>query len=398
MYSNRFGLDLNAKPTDNVTVTAKLSMYKNFGENDAGAYTNSGNAPFFADRVGVFDGTLGHVPSSSYLNVDRAYANWNNIGDQDMWFSVGRRPSTEGAPKNFKNNEDKPGRGGTPALLVDYAFDGMTLGYAPEIDSLPGAYGKICYGRGFESGFSQPTGNSLDDTDMVGVAIVPIDTDALRVWGQWNKGMNIFDAPKMMNTYFGNTLPKVNLGNIDWLGLGAMGTIKDVGAGKLNWFFDTGFSRTDPNNNVSAQFGFQGLLTGAFFTPEAPTGKTGHAIYTGVRYDLPSKTSFGLEYNYGSKNWITFAPAASDAWTSKVGTRGHVYEAYMIHEFKNKPISSRTAKSFVRLGVQYYDFEYTGSNNWVGAPVAIDSVNYNMMTTTPLDKAYNIYATLNVKF
>jgi hypothetical protein len=70
----------------------------------------------------------------------------------------------------------------------------------------------------------------------------------------------------------------------------------------------------------------------------------------------------------------------------------------MIHEFKNKPISSRTAKSFVRLGVQYYDFEYTGSNNWVGAPVAIDSVNYNMMTTTPLDKAYNIYATLNVKF
>ena len=203
MYSNRFGLDLNAKPTDNVTVTAKLSMYKNFGENDAGAYTNSGNAPFFADRVGVFDGTLGHVPSSSYLNVDRAYANWNNIGDQDMWFSVGRRPSTEGAPKNFKNNEDKPGRGGTPALLVDYAFDGMTVGYAPEIDALPGAYAKICYGRGFESGFTNPT-NSLSDTDMVGVAIIPIDTDPLRVWLQWNRGMNIFDAPKMQSTYFGS--------------------------------------------------------------------------------------------------------------------------------------------------------------------------------------------------
>ncbi len=47
-----------------------------------------------------------------------------------MWFSVGRRPSTNGAPTNLKTNADWPGRGGTPQLLVDYAFDGMTLGYA----------------------------------------------------------------------------------------------------------------------------------------------------------------------------------------------------------------------------------------------------------------------------
>ena len=398
LYTNRFGLDLSAKATQDVTVNARLVMYKTFGAGDDDAVTNSGSAPYFADRVGVFDGTLGHIPSSSYLNVDRAFATWSNIADQDIWFSVGRRPSTHGAPSNLRLNTPRPGNGGTPSLLVDYAFDGMTVGWAPDIEGLPGAYGKICYGRGFESGFRSTPGNSLQDTDMLGVSIIPIDTDPLRVWMQWNRGFKIFDAPKMQGTYFGNTAPKINLGDIDWYGLGAMGTLKQVGVGDLNYFADLGMSITHPNNNVSAQFGFQGLLTGGFFSPEAARDKTGTAIALGVRYDLPSRTKLGFEYNHGSKNWITFAPAATDMWTSKVGTRGNVYELYLIQELNSRPISSHLAKTFVRLGFQYYDFQYTGSNNWVGAPVKISDVNGQMMTTTPLDNAYNAYATFEVKF
>jgi hypothetical protein len=399
LYSNRFNLNLNAKATQDVSLTANLAMYKVFGSQSDGAITNSGSAPFFADRVGVFDGTLSRVPSTSNLNVDRVYATWSNIADKDMWLSVGRRPSTGGAPSNLRQNTAvRPGNGGTPSLLVDYAFDGMTLGYAPEIDALPGAYAKFCYGRGFESGFSNFTGNSLEDTDMIGIAVVPIDTDPLRVWLQWNRGMNIFDAPTMNNTYFGDTAPKTNLGDIDWFGVGFMSTHKNVGPGTLQVFGDVGMSVTRPNNNVSAQFGFQGLMTGAFFNPEAPSDKTGTAIALGVRYDLPSLSKFGFEWIHGSKNWITFAPAADDMWTAKMGTRGDVYEAYYIQELDRKPISSFFSKAFFRVGVQYYKFDYTGSNNWVGAPVAIGDVNGNLMTTTPLEDATNLYATLEVKF
>nr|WP_319566666.1 DUF3373 family protein [uncultured Rhodoferax sp.] len=399
LYSNRFGLDLNAKATQDISVSAHLNMYKVFGSQNDGSVTNSGSAPFFADRVGVFDGTLGHVPSTSYLNVDRVYATWSNIADKEMWFSVGRRPSTGGAPSNLRNNTAvRPGNGGTPALLVDYAFDGMTLGYAPEIDSLPGAYAKFCYGRGLETGFTNSSGNSLADTDMVGISLVPIDTDPLRVWLQWNRGMNIFDAPTMNNTYFGNTVAKTNLGDIDWLGAGFMTTHKNIGPGTLQVFGDVAMSVTHPNNNVSSQFGFQGLMTGAFFQPEAPTSKTGTAFALGVRYDLPSKSKFGFEWNHGSKNWITFAPAADDMWTAKVGTRGDVYEAYWIQELDRQPISSYVSKAFFRVGVQYYKFDYTGSNNWVGAPVAISAVNGDMITTTPLENAVNLYATFEVKF
>ena len=398
MYSNRFNLNLNAKATQDVSVTARLGMYKVFGAQDFSAWANGGSAPFFADRVGVFDGTLSHVPSTSYLNVDRVYATWSNIADQEIWFSVGRRPSTEGAPSNLRLNNPRPGNGGTPSLLVDYAFDGMTVGWAPDIESLPGAYAKFCYGRGFESGFGRSSGNSLADTDMVGISVVPIDTDPLRVWLQWNRGTNIFDAPVMNATYFGATSPKTNLGDIDWLGAGFMSTFKNVGSGTLHVFGDWAMSRTHPSANVSAQFGFQGLLTGGFFSPESPTDKTGNAIALGLRYDLPSRMKLGFEYNHGSKNWITFAPAADDVWTAKVGARGDVFEAYLIQDLDRTPISSYFSKSFVRVGLQRYKLNYTGSNNWVGAPVDLDMVNGQMMTLTPLSSATNLYATFEVKF
>ena len=394
LYTNKFGLDLHAKATQNVTVTAKLDMYKTFGSQVDDQTTGN----YFADRVGVFDGTVGHTPSDSKLNVDRVYATWSNIADQPVWLSVGRRPATNGAPTNLKLNTERPGNGGTPALLVDYAFDGMTLGYAPDIESLPGAYAKICYGRGFDSGFRTPT-NSIKDTDMFGIAVIPVDTDPLRVWLQWNRGMNIFDFPAMSNTTFGNTAPSVNLGSIDWYGLGAMSAIKQVGPGVLNIFADFGLSVTHPNDNVSAQAGFQGLLTGGFLSPEAPTDRTGWGAYAGFRYDLPSKTKIGFEYNHGSKNWIPFSPAADDMWTTKVGIRGNVFEPYIIQELDLKPISSYTSKAFFKIGYQYYDFQYTGSNNWVGAPQKIsDLTGAELSLMSPVKKAHDIYATFEVKF
>lgn len=395
LYTNKFGLDLTAKATQNITVHAKLDMYKAFGSQSDSTTMNG----YFADRVGVFDGTLSHVPSDSLLNVDRAFATWSNILDQPLWFSVGRRPSTNGAPSNLRLNNERPGNGGTPALLVDYAFDGLTLGYAPDIEMLPGAYAKVCYGRGFDSGIKTPT-NSIKDTDMLGIAVIPVDTDPLRVWLQWNRGFNIFDFPVMNNTIFGNTAPATNLGSIDWYGMGAMSTLKKVGPGNLNFFTDLGLSVAHPGGRVSDNAGFQGLMSGEFFAQDSNRAdRTGWAVYAGVRYDLPSKTKLGFEFNHGSKNWITFAPAADDMWTSKVGTRGNVYEPYIIQELNLKPISSYLSKAFFKIGYQYYDFEYTGSNNWVGAPKKISSIQpTDMMLMTPVKSAHDIYGTFEVKF
>ncbi|MDD2851097.1 MAG: DUF3373 domain-containing protein [Desulfuromonadaceae bacterium] len=396
LYTNKFGLDLTAKPIKDITVHASLGIYKAFGSQS----DSTTNSNFFADRVGAFDGTIGHIPTDSKLNVDRAYATWSNIADEPLWFSVGRRPSTNGAPSNLRLNKARPGNGGTPALLVDYAFDGMTVGYAPDIDALAGFYTKVCYGRGYDSGFKTDTTNSIKDTDMLGVAVIPVDTDPLRVWLQWNRGFNIFDFPVMNNTVFGNTAPATNLGDIDWYGAGAMSTLKNIGPGTLQIFGDLGLSVTHPNNNVSQNAGFQGLMSGEFFAQDfSPKDRTGWAAYAGIRYDLPSKTKIGFEFNHGSEYWITFAPSADDMWTSKVGTRGNVYEPYIIQELDLKPISNYFAKAFFKLGYQYYDFEYTGSNNWVGAPKKISEIqSTDLMLMAPLKSAQNVYGTFEVQF
>lgn len=406
LYTNRFGLNLKAKATENVTVTTRLLMYKVAGEQDDSAVRGSAGlsstnvGPFFADRSGLFDGTIGHVPGDSKLAVDTAYATWNNILDQPLWFSIGRRPSTGGSPSHLRQNNERPGNSGTPSLLVDYAFDGAVIGYAPEINSLPGAYAKVCYGRGFEDGITTNAGNGLRDTDMVGVQIVPYDTDAFRALFQWNRGMNIFNAPILTTGSFAGTSfgqPSVNLGDIDWYGIDLIGKAKNVGIGHFNWFVDGAVSNTHPNDN-SLQFGPGIPQIGLLYTGNKES-KTGWAVYVGGRYDIEKTgTKIGFEYNHGSKDWITFAPAADDMWTSKVGTRGNVYEGYIIQELKLKPISSYLSKTFFRIGYQFYDFDYTGSNNWVGGPVKMSNVTTNPQMLAPLKSAQDLYATFEVHF
>jgi len=395
LYTNRFGLNLKAKVTEDVSFSARMLMYKVAGaQNDAAL--QSGGTVYSFDRAGLFDGTIGHVPGDSRLAVDRVYATWNNIAEQPIWFSIGRRPSTGGVPTNLKQNLEKPGNSGVPGLLVDYAFDGVTLGWAPDIEALPGAYAKLCYGRGFSTGIEEEGNNSLHNTDMVGINIVPMDTDAFRLELQYNRGMNIFSNPIMLSGPFASTFSSVqsNLGNIDWYGIDTMGK-----AGDFNWFIAGAMSKTDPNGKTIQfpVFGDTGI--GLLFDQGQKESKTGYGLYLGGRYDIEStRTKIGLEYNQGTKNWITFTPASDDMWTAKLGTRGKVYEGYVIQELPLKPIASYLAKAFFKVGYQYYDFDYTGSNSWLGAPTKISSTANSMQLTAPLKNAQDLYATFEVQF
>jgi len=416
---NRFGLNLKANATEDVTFKSRLLMYKVWGhETSTPAQGN-----FFADRAfGPLDGTVGHVPSDNILRVDQAYATWTNIGGAPVWFSVGRRPSTGGVPTNLRQNTEKVGMAGIPAILVDYAFDGLTLGVAPDINALPGAYAKLCYGRGFDSGFETPI-NSVKNTDFLGIQLVPVDTDDLHAELQWQRGFNIFAVPSDgMNQRVDmgggnfvtvNTPVKTNLGDIDWLGGILMKKIEKLGSGDLHLFASGALSFSHPNNNLfSLPFYFtdptnpQGSMQNAGFGLLYDEGNkkshTGGAFYIGGRYDfIKTGTKVGLEYNHGSKYWIGMVPAGDDVWTSKLGTRGDVYEAYVIQELRQKPISKK-GKAFFRLGYQYYNFAYTGSNNWVGEPKKISELNSFDPSKTqmlaPVKNAHDIYLTFDVIF
>jgi len=393
LYTNRFGLNITAKVMKDVTFHTRLLMYKEFGSqaNDASRGT------YFADRIGVFDGTLGHVPSDGGVAVDQVYMTINNIFNQPIWFSIGRRPSTGGIPTHLRQDNEKPGVSGVSGLLVDYAYDGLTLGYAPDIDGLPGAYAKFCYGRGYQHGFHSGQPGEVKNMDMMGFVVVPYDTDPLSIHRQVNHAMDIIDFPTIKDSSLGSLGPTTNLGDIDQFGIVVMSTLKKVGPGTLNMFASGAMDKTHPNDNHPTFNGMPLSNIGLMYTGTKES-TTGNAIYLGARYDLPTKTMLGFEYNHGSKNWISFVPAADDMWTSKLGTRGDVYEVYVIQELRKIPIASYRAKTFVRLGYQYYDFEYTGSNNWVGGPVAISDVASNPQMLTPMKNAQDLYATLEVKF
>jgi hypothetical protein len=396
LLTNRFGLNLRAKALEDVTVKARLLMYKVWGHETEGPVQGL----YFADRaMGVFDGSIGHVPQSANLIVDYAYATWSNIADAPVWFSVGRRPSTGGVPTNLRQNVEKTGSAGVPGFLIDYAFDGMTIGIAPDIEALPGAYAKLCYGKGYDSGFKTdlPGDNTPKDVNMLGINVVPYDTDNLHIELQWNRAFDIFDAMPDSGV-------NENLGDIDQYGALVMGKVLD----NLNLFIAGALSKTHPNDNLlimdldgdGTPEGGAGLL---YDMPPFGEKKshTGNLIYLGARYDIPTTgTKIGAEYNRGSKYWVAFAPAGDDIWTSKLGTRGSVYEVYVIQELKNKPISKR-GKAFFRLGYQFYDFEYTGSNSWIGAPKKIDDLAKSPMNAQifpPIDKAHDIYLTFDVQF
>jgi hypothetical protein len=384
LMMNRFGLNLKADAAEDVVVKARLLMYKVTGHQTSGPALGT----FFADRYGATnDGTVGHVPEDSVLRVDYAYATVNNIFDAPLWFSIGRRPSTGGIPSNLRQNQEKIGTAGIPAILVDYAFDGMTLGYAPDIAALPGAYAKLCYGRGYESGFRPGGGPAGKDTDFIGLNAVPYDTEKMHVEVQYQKGMNIFDAPS--DTAGAPQGLTTNLGDISWVGGVVTGKVAN-----LNVFVSAATSKTDPNGNISTSSG-AGLLVNS-----GSESHTGSAIYVGGRYDM-GRTKVGLEYNQGSKNWISMIPDGDDIWTSKLGTRGSVVEVYLIQELNRKPISKK-GKAFIRVGYQYYKFDYTGSNNWVGAPVKISDLSTAPSALAqglaPIETAKDIYATFDVQF
>ncbi|MBI5640983.1 MAG: DUF3373 family protein [Nitrospirae bacterium] len=402
LMTNRFGLNLKARATEDITVKARLLMYKVWGHESVEPVAGADSA-FFADKFFVFDGNVSHLPQDNILRVDQAFATWSNIANLPVWFSAGRRPSTAGVPTNIRQNVEKSGSAGVPGLLIDYAFDGGTIGVAPDINALPGAYAKLCYGKGFDSGF-RPN-NNLKDVNFLGLNVVPYDTDNFHVELQWDRAFDLFAFPENKSSaLFGSS--NTNLGDIDQYGITVMGKLEKVGPGDLNLFASGALSKTHPNDNLFAVGSPMGPIPVAGLMYDAPSfggvkeSKSGSAIYLGARYDFTSTgTKLGAEYNYGSKNWVAFGPASDDMWTSKLGTHGNVYEAYVIQEIKSKPIS-KFGKAYFRLGYQYYDFKYTGSNNWVGAPKKISDLNnpMNAQMFPPLDKATDIYLTFDVTF
>lgn len=419
MWTNRLRVNMSAKATENVVFKGRLAMYKAWGmQNNPVDYTANnglGGGPYMLSSLS-FDGSSTRQPQDNVLRVDRAYVNWSDIGDQPIWFSIGRRPTTDGPPGHLRQGSDD--RMATPTAYMDYPFDGLTLGYAYDelfgVEDFPGKI-RFCYGRGFEAG-PVDNSNGLKDVDFAGISWDVFDNGKRFVALQSFVAFDMFNVPD--NITFPNpvefalwkidpgfydptdstrdlVLNRKNLGNI----YHTTGTYMDKYEDNLDYFLSVGWSRTDPR--AVDELGTS-LLTSFEFDDAKVEAKDGYSLYAGLRYKVPeSRVGLGLEYNYGSKNWIGFTPGHDDMTQGKLSARGHVVEAYMTYRFPAGDKISRFSDFFMRLGAQHYQYNYTGSGFWLGEPLDIDTLANDPLSAqfyTPIDTMDQVYLSIETYF
>lgn len=358
LYTNRLRLNLNSKVSDNVTAEARLSMYKVWGDS-TGVQMFNGQPSTMS-----IDGTTTRVPNSDILRVERAYFTWNNIGGSKLYLSIGRRPSTEGPPMNYR--EDEP-RAGTPSGgLIDYQFDGITAGYhIGEKMTL-----RACYGLGYESGFGsgevlKSPGDRLKDVHFFGGNFDLYNTDKSFIQATIARAWDVTDGFNGLIVLPNNPLtgdvvgapvlmrytPSANLGSINLYGFNASRRIGHFDLyGSLNW------ESTRPNGETTP---FGGLMADPF---DSPKNREGHMVLFGARANVgpEDRSKLGFEFNQGSKYWFNFAQAEDDIIAPKTSTRGEVFETYFTHRINPHFIFKA---DYIR-----YDYTWSGSGWHVGAP------------------------------
>lgn len=390
ILTNRLRLNIRAKATENIEFKGRLAMYKTWGDQSA-----------FHDAAGVmypvFDGNVTRTPAeSSALYVDRAFVNWNGIAGLPVWFSIGRRPTTDGMPANLRLNNDS--RMATPMAFMDWPFDGLSLGYAYNWTDTASGRVRFCYGRGFEQGLDSEALGSVDDMDFAGLSWDVLKQEHRFLYVQSFMAFDVINYPNfqdpIVNTGFGEMSgmgPRRNLGNI-WH---TSGVFMDRVA-NFNYFLAGGWSQSRPN------------AAGMFNDPLDTTGpntddESGFSLYAGIRYDFDNAgLKIGLEYNHGSEYWLAMAPGHDEIYQSKLATRGDVWEIYTIWNLPAGEKISKYAKTFIRFGYQHYEYDYFGSGDWNMAPYdlgsAADQAKLKMMGLDPVESADQIYLTFEAYF
>jgi hypothetical protein len=136
-------------------------------------------------------------------------------------------------------------------------------------------------------------------------------------------------------------------------------------------------------------------------TPINTDSENGYSFYAGVRYDIDNiGLKAGAEYNYGSQYWVSFSPGHDDIYMSKLATRGSVYELYLLYDLPTGAAISKYAKTFIRLGWQHYEYNYSGYFDWNMKPYDLDSerAQLQMLGQNPVESADQVYLTFEVRF
>jgi len=362
VWSHRLRLRLKAEPIPSLRFTARMVMYRHFGDGDA--------PPFIQDSMSS------RVPRDSGGRFDQVWVDWFLLGGVAL--SAGRIAYTEGNPNELRENSTT--RRATWGLhMVDGEYETVNL----TVDTgrlVRESHARLFYASWFFDN---------DDDAFGGFPFLSSGTENLRIIGgnvelaipklgrnfvqigyyavprfrpftvpipdpAFDPTKDYTHAPSFLNgsLLFPSKLPD-SLGSyqnvsmlvefydmfgagIDMFASGALGFLSPNGKG-IEYELQMG-----PNLRQSIPF--------LFLASQGDDGLTGF-FYAGARYTLPVRLrpKLGFEFNWGSRYMISFA-TQTDQLLTKLATRGKAYEAYAI-----LPVNPHI---FLRLTYLFIDNDY----------------------------------------
>jgi hypothetical protein len=319
----------------------------------------------------------------------------------------------------YRNNSLE---GGSPlATIINWQFDGASLNFGlEEVTGIPGAALKICYGVGYEGDWGNnsslaSTQPSVDDVHMLGFIASLYDDEVTSAELTYARASDITDGftgltvmPFIVSRedrdgdgtdeyYFtansggfvSRLEPMTNIGDWEAASLLLQTNLAEKGP-DMDLFLAGSWSHTKPSGisrNPYYEIMGQGLLS----SNGRLESQDGYSVYAGVVFNMPWDARLGLEYNWGSEYWFNFTGAEDSLVASKLAARGQVWEMYWHQNIVSDNF-------FFTLGGQYYDYEYTGSGNPLGAPVKISDITSLDALNAVVDEVWVGYLSATLRF
>lgn len=410
IWTNKLRLDMSAKVNNSLSFSGRLAAYKVFGDS-TGVKFNQGSLGDVS-----LDGNSSSSPHGDIIHLERAYFIYKkNLGSVPTSFSLGRRPSNDGAGLEYMNNSLQ---GGSPvATIINWQFDGASYSLGLEdVTGIPGAAFKLCYGVGFEGDWGNSYALARDsasvrDVHMFGFIADLYDNDSTgavlnyaHAWGVTDGFAGTTVMPFIVtknsagqynfaaNTggYISRMEPFTEIGDWDAASLLLRTNLSEGFDTDIDLFLSGSWSHTKPSQtsqNPYYEIMGMGLLNSNGDLEE----RDGYMVYLGAVFPGPWDARIGLEYNYGSQYWFNFTGAEDSLVGSKLAARGQVYEGYW-----HQPLYGN--RFFATLGARYYDYEYTGSGNPLGEPVEIDEITSLDAMMPVVDEVWDAYLSFTFRY
>ncbi len=323
LITSRLYLTMAAAPMDGLIFKGKLAIYNTWG---AHLYVSDAHATnkAFKDWAGS------SKAADSVMRIKEAYFVYSNaIGEQPISFSIGRRPSSNGYLANYRENEKSSG---SPAAHITNMEVNAAMVKLDWDRFITGAYTKIVYGRAHTGAmndiYAATPYASADNTEDENVDFLVIpgmayDNGQYQVMYQW---AHIFNTKGRNASVTPNTTA-IAAGTADLASL----SLKVDGIGdEINDFLDdTMVFVSLAATHYDAKDGYELINSGNGGTSD------GYSYWLGANFPdgFTDAGKFGLEYNYGSKEWTPMTWAEDTAMGSKIAVRGSAYEAYWNFNF-----------------------------------------------------------------